>query len=528
MTEVSNFVLSLEDNEDGWGPSSATVPDKFKDVPYYAPYNKGDKLGKAADWQQREFKQNRGGYSKEREGGNAMFQFYSTDEDSSFTTVDSSKTQTKSRYGGAKRFQNKYQNVRQFRPTNQNSGWSQTASAGRGKQAPRKHQNLPNRWTQQTITTKRFGEVKRRESSVQVQESWTLVEDIEFTRLNRLSIDTEPQPEDLKKCGSLESYDKSFDRVTSRTERILEKSDRVFFSVTTSEDPIIKQFVSEDVGEVYATDAILKYLMVCTRSIYPWDVLVHREGERLFLDKRDKSQFDFLTVNETSQEPPDDAKESINSPANLGKEATWINQLFSQQVLAKSEKPTAQYEPNPFQQEGENVSATAYRYRKWEVGDYTLVARTEIDGIFGENLLTIKCQNEFDPKVQGDWRKTIDAQKGSILATELKNNSYKLAQWTIQALLAGTDNIKLGYVSRANPRDPTNHIILGTQDYKPKEFAQQISLNMKNAWAVLKYLIDKCMAQPPGEYILMRDPERGVLKLFALPPGEVVKNNDSQ
>jgi len=303
--------------------------------------------------------------------------------------------------------------------------------------------------------------------------------------------------------------------------KLWRKSERVFFSVTTSEDPIIKQFAAENIGEVYATDAILKYLMVCTRSIYPWDVLVHREGERLFLDKRDKSQFDFLSVNETSQEPPEDADRVA-----LGKEATWINQLFSQQVLIKSNEPTVQYEPNPFQQEGENVSATAYRYRKWTLGDYALVARTEIDGVLDEKLLTIKCQNESDVKIQGDWRKTIDTQKGSILATELKNNSYKLAQWTVQALLAGTDNIKLGYVSRSSPKDPTNHVILGSQDYKPKEFAQQISLNMKNAWAVLNYLIEKCMAQPDGEYILMRDPERNMLKLFALPPGEVIKGTE--
>jgi len=526
-TQVSSFIV-VEDNEDGWGPSSSTVPEKFKDVPYYAPYNKGDKLGKAADWQQQQYQKSKGGYNqKEREGGNSMFQFFANDDDSSFTIVDSTKTQTKSRFG-AKRFQKGYQNMRPFRGPAAQSAWAQNnTGAGRGgKQVPRKHQNLPNRWSQQTITTRKFGEAKRRDASVQVKESWTLVEDIEFTKLNRLAIDAEPQPEDLKKCGSLESYDKTYDRVTSRTERVLEKSDRVFFSVTTSEDPIIKQFASENVGEVYATDAILKYLMVCTRSIYPWDVLVHREGDRLYLDKRDKSQFDFLTVNETSQEPPEDVKENPNNPVNLGKEATWINQLFSQQVLVKSDKPTVEYDPNPFQQEGEKVSATAYRYRKWELGDYTLVARTEIDGILGENLLTIKCQNEFDPRIQGDWRKTIDAQKGSILATELKNNSYKLAQWTIQALLAGTDNIKLGYVSRAVPKDPTNHIILGSQDYKPKEFAQQISLNMKNAWAVLNYIIEKCMAQPAGEYILMRDPERNVLKLFALPPGEVIKGTE--
>ena len=44
-------IPEIDDNEDGWGPSSASVPDKFKDIPYYAPFNKGEKLGKASDWQ---------------------------------------------------------------------------------------------------------------------------------------------------------------------------------------------------------------------------------------------------------------------------------------------------------------------------------------------------------------------------------------------------------------------------------------------------------------------------------------------
>lgn len=34
--------------------------------------------------------------------------------------------------------------------------------------------------------------------------------------------------------------------------------------------------------------------------------------------------------------------------------------------------------------------------------------------------------------------------------------------------------IKLGYVSRALPRDNRNHVILGTQAVKPRDFAAQV------------------------------------------------------
>lgn len=56
-------------------------------------------------------------------------------------------------------------------------------------------------------------------------------------------------------------------------------------------------------------------------------------GEKLFLDKRDNTEFDLLTVNETSLEPPQDDTNSLNSPRNLALEATFINHNFSQQVI---------------------------------------------------------------------------------------------------------------------------------------------------------------------------------------------------
>src|SRR5690554_6677899 len=52
-TDLLSSGLSIDDNDDGWGPS--TIPDKFKEIPYYTPFNKGERLGKAADWQQQQY-----------------------------------------------------------------------------------------------------------------------------------------------------------------------------------------------------------------------------------------------------------------------------------------------------------------------------------------------------------------------------------------------------------------------------------------------------------------------------------------
>jgi translation initiation factor 3 subunit D len=45
-------VPDIQDNPDGWGPCS--VPEHLKDMPF-APFSKGDKLGKAADWTQQAY-----------------------------------------------------------------------------------------------------------------------------------------------------------------------------------------------------------------------------------------------------------------------------------------------------------------------------------------------------------------------------------------------------------------------------------------------------------------------------------------
>lgn len=111
----------------------------------------------------------------------------------------------------------------------------------------------------------------------------------------------------------------------------------------------------------------------------------------------------------------------------------------------------------------------------------------------------------------------MDAQRGAVLANELRNNACKLAKWTVQAQLAASDQIKFGYVSRAHVRDSSRHVILGTQQFKPAEFATQINLSMDNAWGILRCIIDICMKQKDGKYLLMKDPNKPMIRLYDIP-----------
>ena len=80
------------------------------------------------------------------------------------------------------------------------------------------------------------------------------------------------------------------------------------------------------------TDVLLTSLMCAPRSVYSWDIVVTRAGDKLFFDKRDGSNLDFLTVAETAPESVLEEKDNINGVQQLSQEATAVNQAFSQQV----------------------------------------------------------------------------------------------------------------------------------------------------------------------------------------------------
>ena len=134
-------------------------------------------------------------------------------------------------------------------------------------------------------------------------------------------------------------------------------------------------------------------------------------------------------------------------------------------------------------------------------------------------FLRLYALNEVDSKLAGgiDWRQKLDSQRGAVLANELKNNSNKLAKWTVQALLSNADLIKFGYVSRMNPKATDSHVLLGTNVYKPRELAPLINLNMSNAWGILKAIVDLCLGLEEGKYLMLKDPNKPVVRFYSVP-----------
>jgi len=531
----------IQDNPTGWGPN--TIPAQFKDMPYQ-PFSKSDRLGKVSDWTGVTYQDRRyvAKYQSQYGAGGTQYAYYHEEDETSFQLVDTAKA-VKPMYGRGRGFRGRgnFRGRWNNRPTTANNAQLQTLTKAQ-KIKERDRMRQVKKWQKQQAGRQsyhRAAPIKNRDASVMVKDTWTVVEEMDFPRLGKLSLPSVQEPDDLLQCGALEYYDKIWDRVNVKNEKTLQRIDRIFHTVTTTDDPVIRKLTkSEPKANVFVTDAILSCLMMASRSVYSWDIVVQKIGGKVFLDKRDNTEFDLLTVSETSAEPPQEEGTNLNSPRNLALEATFVNHNFSQQVL-KSDGDRFKFDmENPFvdaEEEGE-VASVAYRYRRWDLGNnLVLVCRCELDAVqqgSGNEVqfVNLKALNEWDSRHSGgvDWRQKLDTQRGAVLANELKNNACKLAKWTVQSILAGADNLKFGYVTRYNVKDSSRHVILGTQQFKPVEFGQQINLNMDNAWGVVRCILDLIMAQKDGKYLIVKDPNKPILRLYDIPDNTFESEEESE
>ncbi|WPH00046.1 eukaryotic translation initiation factor 3 subunit D like protein [Acrodontium crateriforme] len=549
-----------------WGPPTTTET-TLNGVPY-APFSKGDKLGRMADWTaEGKDREGRGGrqqynqryrdqiYGAGPGGLQTVFNLEQQNEESSFSLVDRSQTSTRGRGFGAR-------GSAVFRGRGQRGASSQRGG-GRGT-----FQRVGGRGGQQAFDSRggrggrggrRFGwkdydkPQRNREASVQPKDSWRMLEEIDFNRLSKLNLDT-GDGEDIDDYGFLYYYDRSYDKQPGAptSVRKLNVLDRAAYNVTTSHDPVIQELADKDEGTIFATDNILSMLMCAPRSVYSWDIIMVKQGNKIFIDKREGSSLDMVTVNENAADAPleisEGNKDQINSPGALKEEATHINNVFPTQVVIESENNKVDCNnEHPFYNasvETDPPASKSYRYRRFDLSveadaePLHLIVRTEIDAVVKNNingedqLLTIKALNEFDNKAQGsggalDWRTKLASQRGAVVATEMKNNSCKLARWTTQSILAKADMMKLGFVSRANPKSTAEHVILGVLGYKPREFATQMNLNLNNGWAIVRTFVDMVMREEgDGKFVLVKDPNKPTIRLYQVPKETFEEDDD--
>ncbi|KAL2263709.1 hypothetical protein VTK26DRAFT_5565 [Humicola hyalothermophila] len=561
-SSLVDLLNSLPDTVGTWGPP-ITTETTLNGVPY-APFSKSDKLGRMADWTENKDRDGRGGrqqYNRNYRdqqvygaGSASLFAAPVAEDEASFSVVSNVRDSTKTRFGRGAVFTRGRGQRGGARADARTGGRQQFQRAGRGGQYGGGYDGRGGARSTAGTRGRRFGwkdydkPQRNRDASINVKEDWKLLEEIDFNRLSKLNLEAD-EGEDLDSYGFLNYYDRSYDKQPVKSaERKLAVIDRAVYNVTTSSDPVIQDLAEKDEASIFATDSILSMLMCAPRSVYPWDIVIVRQGNKVFLDKRENAALDMVTVNENAADAPLEAsegsKDSINQPSALADEATYINHNFANQVVIEDQKVDMAHE-NPFYSASDETvppASKAYKYRRFDLSiseeePMHLIVRTELDAvqknaINGENqFVTVHALNEFDSKAQGsggalDWRTKLVSQRGAVVATEMKNNSCKLARWTVQSILAKADVMKLGFVSRVTPKVNDKHVILGVIGWRPKDFANQMNLQLSNGWGIVRTIADMCLQREEGKYVLVKDPNKSILRLYEVPAGSLDEDEE--
>lgn len=376
----------------------------------------------------------------------------------------------------------------------------------------------------------RMGDSRRFDASINVNPEWgDPIEIFEFSKLTKIA-ETVYFPGDeqevLLEAGKVGVYNADFGRtISAKNPRTLVRTyaqEKIFLKVTTSEDPNLKKFASQGTGDVFLTDSILSAILAMPRALYSWDLVITKVDGKIWIDRR-TSRFDAITVNENATDPPDNNEtDPLNTPQRLSQEAIACQQNFSQQVLTKDAFHSLPY-TSPFASgaDSANHAPVGYRYVSVPLGNRTVVVRSEFDAVkktaSGVQPVLVKTLNEYDAKVTGDWRKRIEVQRGGVLATELKNNMFKIQRWAIQAIFAGVSTIDIGFLSRQQAKDASAHHILSVQSYSPQEFFTGMNVNLNQMWSILNLLIERVSAEEDGKYLMYKEAGVPNLKLFKVP-----------
>ena len=347
-----------------------------------------------------------------------------------------------------------------------------------------------------------------REPSIKVAPTWKLVEEIEFSRLAKVQINVE-EPTVLTTCGSAKVYDKSFDKLRAKAEKPFSgEPSELRTHKSASTDDFFLDLANKGEATIFTTDVVASLLMACQRTVLPWDILIRRRGQAVFLDARPGSKIEQAVVHETHSDFQGEVSESINAYASLSEESSKINEALPEFLGKESVK-------------FDEKTGPACRYTKIHLGDqHILAVRSEVSNAAGGAAAVAICKAflEYQPSTQMDWRQKLDSSRGAVLAHEVKNNGAMVARWIYQAIYSAAASLKLAYVSRAAWKNPQKHVILGVQEFDPYDLATQINLNVANGFGIVRAIAEMCLALPEDqEYALVRDANKPMLRLYSLP-----------
>ena len=521
-------LLGLTPVEDPWGPNDY-IPESltFNGVPY-APFIKSDKLGKIADWQAPKEEESfnnsaSNAYSSHRKrdlfhayGASAAKLFSAETEEKGFSLVDAVATPTQSIapkqtiLRSNKRQPNKGLNVKktvasqlaQKKPSSLPS-----SGANAKKQTSKWGDNKwnANKWNQEDTNTQK--------ASINVEESWKSVAEIEFNKLSKLNFEIQ-KPELLIRCGTIHNYTRKYEAVGSIP---LEPCIKVDFEQTTSKDPNMQKYASNSDAEVFITDAIIAQLMCTPKSNNSWDVVVTKKDGKIFFDKRDDTF--VLPVNEHST-PLDPATASV-----IELEANEVSNYFLNGALG--ERTSNLGAESPINES--SAIPKGYAYYKYHLPSsdassdhkgHSLIVRSSLDAFTTTATTNVAIHSLLQVKTN-DWKvKFKNGVQGNMFADEIKKNNNKISQWTTKAVLAEINQMKIGFIARDNIKTAKSHSVAGLMSYPVDVLSEQLKLSVSNGWGIFKSLIDLVEHEGGEEnyrFVILKTPNAQKLALYKVP-----------
>ncbi|WP_395241756.1 hypothetical protein, partial [Salmonella sp. s51933] len=53
--------------------------------------------------------------------------------------------------------------------------------------------------------------------------------------------------------------------------------------------------------------------------------------------------------------------------------------------------------------------------------------------------------------------------------------------------------------------------------FRPRELASQMNLSIDNGWGIIRCIVDYCMALSDGKYLILKDPNKGIIRIYDIP-----------
>ncbi len=384
------------------------------------------------------------------------------------------------------------------------------------------------------------------------------------------------------RTGTINQYNEKYDYVTPRQPIPVTINENIglYNWVSTIENNFVGIIQSQKELNVFASDAVIATLMTSPLSVYPWDISVEKRNGKIILDYNEKRIFDYTTVYESAQIPPEeDPKKkdgSVNGPKKLSWEATMSNHYFGQQVLVPKTEHELGPDPGFKVPEGKEKPKKGYVYKVWDLDkNIKLCVRCQVDAYvkvphvepkpeekeaskkkerktsketeeekkpaaeepkteekkaepapaaeekkaFDISLINLRAVNEYyETKRQMNWKQAFENNRSLLISEVSTNDAIKLTKWTIEALLGGVKNMRVAYLTRKKLDDNRKHDIIGVSRFTTKEMESLVNLNFGYTWGVLKMIIKTIYDQEDGSYYLVKDPNRFIIRLYKKVP----------